>query len=142
MSDAVANTNPLAKGLSTSEGQLTLASTIAGLLLVVLGALQPLLLKAQENFPAKAWIGMAAMACGAVISAAALLGYNKGRSLVKSTQLDGLIRSGVPVVVDSMFQAFMKSQGKAATITINAPASTPPGTPIVPPPPSVSSPTP
>ena len=103
-------TNPLAKGLATSEGKLTAFSVVMGIALSIFGAVQPMILDAQTRYPDSRWAGAAALLCGAFISAAGLFGYNKGRALIKSTQVAGLLQSGIPVVIDMVAQGFARSQ--------------------------------
>jgi FtsH-binding integral membrane protein len=136
---AVPATNPLAKGLATSEGKLTAFSVVMGILLSVFGALLPVLQAAQIDHPEVRWLGAATLICGAIISGAALFGYNKGRALVKSTQVAAMLASGVPTVVAAITQAFLNSQlpkGVAAPAAIlpseaNTPSIRQPVPPVV-----------
>lgn len=111
MSDATSVTNPLAKGVDTSEGRLTIISVVGGMLLSIFGALQPLLVDAQQQFPQNRWVAIGAMLCGAAISVGSLFGYNKGRALLKSTQVAGLLQAGGPVVASLMQSAINKAVG-------------------------------
>jgi hypothetical protein len=113
MADETKATSPLASGLATTEGQYTLIGLVVGLLMMVLGALLPVLSKAQALNPNNVWLSVAAMVCGAVVSGAGLLGYNRGRALVKSTQVQALLAMGVPLVTTAIANALLKGHGVA-----------------------------
>lgn len=115
MSDANTTVmNPLANGMSTSEGKLTAASVVLGFVLSAFGAIQPMLLDAQARNPDNKWIGVACMLCGAVISGASLFGYNKGRALIKSTQVAGLIQAGAAVGAVALAKAIIPTPSPLA----------------------------
>lgn len=133
MSDATVM-NPLANGMATSEGKLTFVSVVMGFLLSAFGAVQPLLLDAQARNPDNKWIGIACMLCGAVISGASLFGYNKGRALIKSTQVAGLIQAGAAVGVTALTKAILPTPPPFSGPTVPATLPVEPPTPTLRPP--------
>jgi hypothetical protein len=75
---------PLAPGLSTSEGKLTLVAGLTGLALeTVAGLLHQL----QDSGHAAPWFPAVLAVIGALMQVATLLGYVKGRNVLKATAI-------------------------------------------------------
>jgi hypothetical protein len=98
-------TNPLAPGLATSEGRLTLAAQVAGFVIATYGGI---LARYAGEHPDLRWPAVAVMLVGVVLSAATLFGYQKGRAVVKSMALQQLIDLGAPATVALLEQLVLK----------------------------------
>lgn len=101
----MAQTDPLASGINTSEGKMTAALCIVGLALESFGAV---LSERLQEHPS-AGLGVAFAVIGAVTQILAVLGYGKNRSALKSNTLMQGLAAGVPLVVTAVSQAVLKS---------------------------------
>lgn len=106
--DAPINTNPLAAGSTTSEGQYTLVAVIAGTVLEAVGSILTAL---EHTHPNASWMALALVAVGALLQAATLFGYNKGRALLKSNAILAGLQSGLPIVAEAI-AASIEAAGK------------------------------
>jgi 4-hydroxyphenylpyruvate dioxygenase-like putative hemolysin len=103
----VANqTDPLASGMQTSEGRLTVALCLVG---VALEAFAVSLTDAAKEHPQVQWLAMTSLAVGAAVQVLALLGYTRNRSALKSNALTAALAQGVPLVVTAISQAVLKN---------------------------------
>lgn len=86
-------TDPETPGLSTSEGKLTLAVVILGLVLEL--SVVPLLQAVQASHPGALWVPVALGIAGGLLQVASVLGYQRARTQLKL----GLIsrEAGFPV---------------------------------------------
>lgn len=78
----MAETNPSAPGLSTSEGKLTLIAVIVGTLLDAAAGLMQTL---QDSGHAAPWFPTVLATLGVLLQLASLLGYQKARTLLKAS---------------------------------------------------------
>lgn len=80
----MADTNPAASGLSTSEGKLTAIAMVVGALLEgVAGVLHTL----QDAGHAAPWFPAVFAVVGVLLQLASLLGYQKSRTLLKAAAI-------------------------------------------------------
>lgn len=97
-------TDPLASGMATSEGRLTVALCILG---VALEAFAAVLTEKVGEFPDVKWIAIAALVVGATVQVLSVLGYTKNRSGLKANVLVQSVAAGLPVVVTAISQAVL-----------------------------------
>jgi hypothetical protein len=99
-------TDPLASGLSTSEGKLTIALCLVGAALEAFGAV---LAERAAELPGVPWLGITSLVVGAATQVLAVLGYTRNRSALKSNALVQALASGVPLVVTAVSAAVLKN---------------------------------
>jgi hypothetical protein len=102
-------TDPLASGLGTSEGKLTIALCLIG---VALEALAASLASKVEQYPHLTWISITSLVVGAAVQVLSVLGYTKNRSGLKSNTIVQALLSGIPVVVTAVSNAVLKGLPK------------------------------
>jgi hypothetical protein len=99
-------TDPLASGMSTSEGRLTVALCLVG---VALEAFSAVLAEKLDVYPNLNWLSVTALVVGAAVQLLSILGYTRNRSALKSNALAAAIAAGVPVVVTAISQAALRN---------------------------------
>jgi hypothetical protein len=112
------SSNPLAPGLSTSEGQLTVAAVFIG---VVLEALGGFLTHEQTLHPGSGGWAIAVMLAAVMLQLCTVFGYTKGRSLVKQQALLSGLQVGLPLAVQLAEAVADKLAGKTPTVFISPP---------------------
>lgn len=101
-----AQTDPLASGISTSEGKLTIAICLVGAALEAFGGV---LSQQLDAHPSVLWLGIASLVTGAAVQVLSLLGYTKNRSILKSNAIVQALDAGVPMAVAAISQALFKN---------------------------------
>lgn len=101
-----AQTDPLASGISTSEGKLTIAICLVGAALEAFGGV---LSQQLDAHPSVLWLGIASLVTGAAVQVLSLLGYTKNRSILKSNAIVQALAAGVPMAVAAISQALLKN---------------------------------
>lgn len=99
-------TDPLASGLSTSEGKLALALVVVGIFLEVAFAK---LTELSQQFPHLTWLAVATLVTGAGMQLVAVLGYNKNRSTLKSNIIVAGAQAGSQLVLGAIATAVAKN---------------------------------
>lgn len=127
----MAQTDPLASGLATSEGKLTIALCLVG---AGLEAFAGVLSQANEAHPASLSLSIVLVMVGAAMQVLTVLGYTKSRSALKSNAIVQALAAGVPLMVTAIGNAVLKNvkdasgslapaQALATTNLINASAA-------------------
>jgi len=99
-------TDPLASGLQTSEGKLTVALCLVGLALEGFSAS---LTQKMAEYPDVKWVAIAALLAGVSVQVLSVLGYNKDRASLKANAIVSALAAGVPVAVTAISNALLKN---------------------------------
>lgn len=126
-------TDPLASGLATTEGKVSLVNVAAGILVALLGGVVPIFIQATNDHPGILWLQLAAIIGGTTLAAVQGASYTKSRTLVKGDILD-LLRANALAVGPLLAQALLKKYAaslEAKTPPASSLAKTPIETPVV-----------
>jgi len=132
----VANpTDPLASGASTPEGKLSIFGAIAGVVLALLAALEPLFRQASDMNPNNVWFRLALAVAGIALTTSSTWSFTKSQTLQKGGLLEILQASAttlapmVGAVVLKKYLDHTANPTQAAAVTaVAAQLQRPPGT--------------
>lgn len=117
-------TDPLASGLSTTEGKVSVGAAAAGILLAFLGALEPYFRTAADAAPGELWLRIAAVVAGAAMAIAGAFNLTKSRTLVKGGILELLQQGAVvaaPLVAGVVLKKYLDPNNpKAAAVQVDS----------------------
>lgn len=131
----MAATDPLASGASTPEGKLSIFGAVAGVVIAILAALQPVLQKAADSNPNNIWFRLALGVAGLALAGASTWSFTKSQTVVKGGILDVLQQGAAtlaPMVAAVVLKKYLDTAtnptGAAAVQAVAAQLQKPTGT--------------
>lgn len=115
-------TDPLASGASTPEGKLSIFGAIAGVVIAILAALQPMIQQAADANPNNIWFHLVLAVAGLALTGASTWSFTKSQTLVKGGILD-VLQEGAVAIAPGLFAMVLSKYLKPAT-SVATPVST------------------